>query len=55
MLVGLALLLLLLGLVYVWAEYPKYLMAGIWAAVFLGLSWLVVILTMGWLIEIFGL
>lgn len=55
LLIGLTLVLLFLGIIYVCANYPEYLTIGISVVVFLLLSWFVGILTMGWFIEIFNL
>ena len=55
LLIGLTLVLLFLGIIYVCTNYPEYLVIGISVVVFLLLSWFVGILTMGWFIEIFNL
>ena len=55
MLVGMIILLLFLGLIYAWANYPEYVIVGLCAILFLALSWFVGVVILGWIIEIFNL
>ena len=55
MLVGMIILLLFLGLIYAWANYPEYVIVGLCAILFLALSWFVGIVILGWIIELFNL
>ena len=55
MLVGMIILLLFLGLIYAWANYPEYVIIGLCAILFLALSWFVGIVILDWIIEIFNL
>lgn len=55
MLVGMIILLLFLGLIYAWANYPECVIVGLCAILFLALSWFVGIVILDWIIEIFNL
>ena len=55
MLVGMIILLLFLGLIYAWANYPEYVIAVLLLILYLALSWFIGIVILGWIIEIFNL
>ena len=55
MLVGMILVILFLGLIYVWANYPEYVIASLSVILFLALSWFIGIVAIGWIIELFNL
>ena len=55
MLVGMILVILFLGLIYIWANYPEYAIASLGVILFLALSWFIGIVVIGWIIELFNL
>ena len=55
MLVGMIILLLFLGLIYAWANYPEYVIVGLCAILFLALSWFIGVVILGLVIEMFNL
>ena len=55
MLVGMILVILFLGLIYVWANYPEYVIVSLGVILFLALSWFIGIVVIGWIIELFNL
>lgn len=55
MLVGMIILLLFLGIIYAWANYPEYVIASLGVILFLALSWFIGIVAIGWIIELFNL
>lgn len=55
MLVGMIIVLLFLGLIYVWANYPEYVIVSLGVILFLALSWFIGIVVIGWIIELFNL
>ena len=55
MLVGMIILLLFLGIIYAWANYPEYVIASLSVILFLALSWFIGIVVIGWIIELFNL
>lgn len=55
MLVGMIILLLFLGIIYAWANYPEYVIASLSVILFLALSWFIGIVAIGWIIELFNL
>ena len=55
MLVGMILVILFLGLIYVWAIYPEYVIVSLGVILFLALSWFIGIVVIGWIIELFNL
>lgn len=55
MLVGMIILLLFLGIIYAWANYPEYVIVSLGVILFLALSWFIGIVVIGWIIELFNL
>ena len=48
-------LLLFLGLIYAWANYPECVIVSLGVILFLALSWFIGIVVIGWIIELFNL